>query len=1166
MSCVLKKITVSEENICCYTGEEEILEKEKKKNARDLLVESKKEKNKKIEQKKQLPLREKLPTYFSQNSSNSLKNSNFDKKQFCESGTKYLIKYKIYNLIKNQFYQVDVHHASVSPSLDKKKLNSTKNIIREKNKQTNKKKKKLPKIPEKKKKDFLINIATNFRKNKPKKNSENSNKKKKKKNYTNQQAKKDKSNNNIINNSNSNINNNSNSNSNSNSNNNNNYYYYYYNNKNKNKNSNNNNNNNNLKNKNKNNKRNRKGKKNIKKKIYIEKNSLTLPKTNRYCNYKYEEYYDISDEKMEATNYDETYCYDEELKNDSKTTIYDEGVSKKNIYNCDVNHIFDNFCNYFNCVDKKESMNDDTANSEITLNSNNIKTQDIIIDNNEKSFLYEKNRQQNINVYTQTSNKKSRWLCSTADDSHNEYLTEYEKKIDSYDNIDNNVHKDYSNIHKNVTIANNNNITLNYDTNDFSSYTTQPIQLFNDQENNTYDMGTNIVRKGKSLYEETRKISNALFEMYSTNVNKDNMNNNMNGNNNNNNNNNENVDKLCNKNQLEAPTPSLFTTYINQSHNYHSIVDKNIVLVQIKNFSQKIDEYISDEKIFRAQKLIDHVKKYIEFYINYYKKYNDKEVVEKLELYHEMHCMHKNIKYNINNLKVNIIMHFLNFFHLNDMYTILNDYTYYFSVDMVNSITSESITNSNENTNSINHSDINNMKTKNSIHSYAPSELGGLFNSSIKCYSIDESLNSSKMYLTPTLGNNNNNNININVSNNEAENIENVHKSDNLNNNNNNNEDDGVNVDSGINNNSKYNTDDSDIKYEDISSVIVDKIYHQQYSNCNMLNGNKTLINQKSINPDNSANRKNSNRHMVKIIQKYSKRFKKFRKSKQNSEGWIKENDKYLDLSHRVDKDNNISVHIRAKLPYEVNRILSILNETELSVNWAPFLTSAKKIKNLSRASAIITQLYEYPIIGKKESLMYCLGANSLEELGCIILCCKAPPEFNKDILFYENMCEKININKFGEIIKVKEIPIKFRKTYKEVTFFDYTLPEPVPKLDRQRAANLCFLLYPMNNGKSTVLELFLHFENEFKYTPIKMVTFFIKKIVKNMYENIIKSCRNYDLLYSEFLMNNAEFYIWLDDQIKRYMKGKNDSKLLYSISLESYDEPEHNEELDSKT
>ncbi|SOV14102.1 conserved Plasmodium protein, unknown function [Plasmodium sp. gorilla clade G2] len=1159
MSCVLKRITVSEENMCCYTGGEEILEKKKKKNATDLLIESKKEKTKKIEQKKQLPLREKLPTCFSQNSSNSLKNSNFDKKKFCESGTKYLIKYKIYNLIKNQFYQVDVHHASVSPNLDKKKLTSTKNIIKEKNKQ---KKKKLPKIPEKKKKDFLINIATNFRKNKPKKSSENSNKKKKKKNYTNQQAKKDKSNNNknnIINNNN--INNNSNNNNNC----------YYYNNKNS---------NNNWKNKNKNNKRNRKEKKNIYKKIHIEKNNLTIPKTNRYCNYKYEEYYDISDEKMEETNYDETYCYDEELKNDSKTTIYDESVLKKKIYNCDVNHIFDNFCNYFNCVDKKESMNDDTANSEITLNSNNIKTQDIIIDNNQKSFLYEKNRQQNINVYKQTSDKKSKWLCSTADDSHNEYLTEYERKIDSYDNINNNDNKDYSNIHKNVSIANNNNITLNYDTNDFSSYTTQPIQLFNDQENNTYDIGANIVKKGKSLYEETRKISNALFQMYSTNINNNNINNNNinnnnkgdnnnhklddnNDNNNNNNNNNENVDKLCSKNKIEAPTQSLLTTYNNQSLNCQVIIDKNIVFIQIKNFSQKIDEYISDEKIFRAQKLIDHVKKYIEFYINYYKKYNDKEVVEKLEMYHEMHCMHKNIKYNINNLKVNIIMYFLNFFHLNDMYSILNDYSYYFSVDMVNSYTSESNTNSNENTNSINHSDINNIKAKNSIYSYAPSELGGLYNSSIKCYSIDESMNSSKMYLTPNVSNQNNNNIN--VSNNEAENVENLYKNDNLNNNNNNNNDN-INMDSGINNNSKCNTDDSDFKYEDISSVIVDKIYHQQYNNSNMLNGTKTLINQKSIYPDNGTNRKNSNRHMVKIIQKYSRRFKKFRKSKQNSEGWIKENDKYLDLSHRVDKDNNISVHIRAKLPYEVNRILSILNETELSVNWAPFLTSAKKIKNLSRASAIITQLYEYPIIGKKESLMYCLGANSLEELGCIILCCKAPPEFNKDILFYENMCEKININKFGEIIKVKEIPIKFKKTYKEVTFFDYTLPEPVPKLDRQRAANLCFLLHPMNNGKSTVLELFLHFENEFKYTPIKMVTFFIKKIVKNMYENIIKSCRNYDLLYSEFLMNNAEFYIWLDDQIKRYMKGKNDSKLLDSISLESYDEPEHNEELDSKT
>ncbi|SBS85100.1 hypothetical protein, conserved [Plasmodium ovale curtisi] len=358
-------------------------------------------------------------------------------------------------------------------------------------------------------------------------------------------------------------------------------------------------------------------------------------------------------------------------------------------------------------------------------------------------------------------------------------------------------------------------------------------------------------------------------------------------------------------------------------------------------------------------------------------------------------------------------------------------------------------------------------------------------------------------------------------------------------------------------NNSK-GEDEGDSK--DDNSVIVDKLYHQHYNASNLLSSSKVSLNKKNNDLQNTINTKGSNRHMVKIIQKYSKRLKNFRKIKQDKEGWVKENDKYLDLWHRVDSENNISVHIRAKLPYEVKKILSILSETELSANWAPFLTSAKRIKHLSKSSAVIAQMYEYPIIGKKESLLYCLGANSLEELGCIILCCKAIPELKKDILFYEEMCEKLNINKEGEIITVKETPGKFRKKKKDITFFETKLPDPIPKIDRQRAANLCFLLYPLNDGKSTILELFVHFENEFKYTPIKMVTYFIKKIVKNMYENIIKSCKNYDLLYSERLKTNADFYVWLEDQLKKYMKCKHRTKLIDSVSLESYKEPESNE------
>lgn len=343
------------------------------------------------------------------------------------------------------------------------------------------------------------------------------------------------------------------------------------------------------------------------------------------------------------------------------------------------------------------------------------------------------------------------------------------------------------------------------------------------------------------------------------------------------------------------------------------------------------------------------------------------------------------------------------------------------------------------------------------------------------------------------------------------------------------------------------------------SSVILDTHYHQFYNATSMMNSRKFSINKHDSAYEKEIRNKKSSRNMVNLIQKYSRKFKNFKKVKQNKEGWIKDNDKYLDLWHRIDSENNISVHIRGKLPYDVTTILSILNEMELSTNWAPFLTSAKKIHSLSNSSAIISQTYEYPVIGKKHSLTYYLGANSLEELGCIILCSKTPPELDAEISFYDDLCKKLNINNNGEILSVKEIPVKFRKNKKEVTFFSFKLPQPFPKSERQKSADLCFLIYPLNNGKSTILELFVHCENEYKYIPIKMVTFFIKKIVKNMYANIVKACKNHHIMYSEIRVTNPEFYQWLDDQIKKYLKNKY-TKLIDSISLVSYNGYENND------
>ncbi|CRG96659.1 conserved Plasmodium protein, unknown function [Plasmodium gallinaceum] len=794
---------------------------------------------------------------------------------------------------------------------------------------------------------------------------------------------------------------------------------------------------------------------------------------------KYEDYCNNTDNKIDGKYCDEhNYTY---VKNDSKTTIYDENL-KKNVFNCDVHLLFYNFCRFFNCNNNQEFINDETFKSELTVDSNNSKTQDFYY----KNELYLEWGHLNSAGNSTDVSKKDSVTCFN--ESNKIKYPECQKNYSTLENIKIN----------NNTTENYENSLIDLPYSEINNYETiNEILIDDNRKSEKYFKTESFNKMLRNVYKdnEEKRISNSNLTAY--------------------------YDDMSNLGMT-----SLLTKEISNKINYPINVDKNVVFIQIQNFSQKIDEYISDEKIFRAQKLIDHVKKYIEYYINYFKKLNEKDVVEKLLKYYDENCMNKNIKYNINNLKVNIILHFLNFFRLNEMSSILNDYCYYFSIDTMNSIVSDTLSDPVENNNSTKYYEDNNINLKPSLYSFANSDLGIPWKS-IKCFSLPESGNISKINSNSNINNNeNNNNItNGNINNNSFNNKSNIN---NINNNKNN-------------------------------KVIVDKMYHQQYITSNILTSSNILENEQNISNKN-INIKSNHRHMVKIIQKYSKRFKNFRKMKQNREGWIKENDKYLDLWHRVDNENNISVHVRAKLPYEVNRILSILNETELSVNWAPFLTSAKKIKHLSRASAIITQLYEYPIIGKKESLMYCLGANSLEELGCIILCCKAPPELDKDILFYKNMCDKIKINNYEEIIKVKDVSTKLKKSYKEVTFFNYKLPDPIPKIDRQRAANLCFLLYPLNNGKSTVLELFLHFENEFKYTPIKMVTYFIKKIVKNMYENIIKSCKNYENIYSDFLRRNSEFYVWLDDQIKKFLKSKRDAKLIDSISLESYNDQENNE------
>ncbi|OEH80178.1 hypothetical protein cyc_03614 [Cyclospora cayetanensis] len=227
---------------------------------------------------------------------------------------------------------------------------------------------------------------------------------------------------------------------------------------------------------------------------------------------------------------------------------------------------------------------------------------------------------------------------------------------------------------------------------------------------------------------------------------------------------------------------------------------------------------------------------------------------------------------------------------------------------------------------------------------------------------------------------------------------------------------------------------------------------------------------------------------------------------------------KYLDLSYRVEKDTSVSIKVRGKLPCRLFQVLSILNESDLAGNWAPMFKSAEKVHTYSRASQLIRQVFDYPLLGAKETIMYSFGANALEECGAVIIFCRSPPEGATEFMG-------------------KPIPKK-------------------GKVTRIQSANLVFLLYPISEGKQTTLELYGNFFHGLRYVPMRIITYVVKKVVRGMFVSIAKQCQHFATsLYKERVEANPDFYCWMRDCIEDFVAGEtaHHFKQLESISLCSF-------------
>ncbi|KAK2198116.1 bifunctional Ribosomal protein L25-Gln-tRNA synthetase [Babesia duncani] len=234
-------------------------------------------------------------------------------------------------------------------------------------------------------------------------------------------------------------------------------------------------------------------------------------------------------------------------------------------------------------------------------------------------------------------------------------------------------------------------------------------------------------------------------------------------------------------------------------------------------------------------------------------------------------------------------------------------------------------------------------------------------------------------------------------------------------------------------------------------------------------------------------------------------------------DGWVKEPYRALETYYRYESDGSVSIKLRGKLPCEILKVLYIINETEYSVNWVPFLKEAHDVYNFSRTCKIFQQHFEYPIVGVKNTRVLGIAVNALEEANCLIIACRSPPENKNDVDNLSSVLKNGGIEDVSDIVSIKDGKCKI---------FDYHL-EPQPKKQNQRAADLCFLLFP-HGEEYTLMELYANVLPEVKLVPLRAISFIIKKVILGMFKKIVVLCKNIEGSKFAQKAEDSQNYMWM--------------------------------------
>ncbi|EDO08737.1 hypothetical protein BBOV_III011850 [Babesia bovis T2Bo] len=275
---------------------------------------------------------------------------------------------------------------------------------------------------------------------------------------------------------------------------------------------------------------------------------------------------------------------------------------------------------------------------------------------------------------------------------------------------------------------------------------------------------------------------------------------------------------------------------------------------------------------------------------------------------------------------------------------------------------------------------------------------------------------------------------------------------------------------------------------------------------------------------------------------KYTKFGQHFSKNKvKTADGWTKALYGSIETFYRSESDGSISVKVRGKLHTDLIRVICVINETQLSAEWIPFLKEASNVYVYSKTTKVFKQTYEYPVIGIKQTSVFGIAINALDESGCFILGCRAPPETKEDV---DNLT---NILKKGGIKDTESI-VAFRNN--KCILMGQEI-EPIEQKYRQKSAELCFMLYPMQNH--TLVELNANIIPEVRLVPQRVITYIIKKVIITLFQKIAQISNNFqESPFAKQVEQNREFYAWVERLYAKYM-GNGDRQNC-NVSISTYD------------